>query len=963
MLVALFSFTGVMAQTGEPAAVLTFPDYNDKGVGSYTAEWTATVDGQVWTINGFNNNQNGWAFIKAGRKNTEHTATITSPALDVAISDFVISVDQTSLVTSAKVDVLNGEEVVSTVDCTNSFTVGDVDVKVEGAAGNSYRFTIVSGSTSSANGTTVITKVALYAADELEEPEDVTAVSEKFWNFSDFEQGDITETTIIDNLKVIASSTKKVTIDPNDKSLDDISFTQRMKLNGTGASDSRTVQIKVVPNSHITVYGMSPSKNTERTMNLDIPTFGTTVATLVNDGTALGKVEYDYTGEEEVFVYLYSASSGFNLYGVKVEPIQSEEEETSITGENWTFDANPEDVITVTTQGYARNVTGDQVAGLQPVTGWTPAEQTESDPGYVGGIFAYGSENLLNNKVAAPTAAPEGSESPSALGLAAVWSGIAQYTQPIDLEAGSYKFTYTVYNGVNTGAVSKNLFGFIGVDGTEFLSSKSTFTVGEWETVDVTFTLEEPTEGVVSVGFIGAGGSGAAPHLFVDNIAVEKIPEVVVAKEALKAAIEAAQKKADSYIVGENIFQYPESEIQPLNDAIAVAQRVYDNESATVEEVKEATETLNAFVETFAPQFNEPVDGQAYTFTNKVAGIDLSLDGGPKIAETGSAIYLVKQEDGTYAFTADNENYMVYTGTGSNTWSMGLSTTAYGWTITALPDGGYNIVGKNGICGPDNTGDGSALYGNKAANYDKGVWNVAEAETEEPVVTLQGDVNADEKVSVVDVTMTVGFALEKATPSAYEKAAADMDEDGEITVADAAAIVNVIMDFDYEAAAGAKAREASDDHIAVNGASVSLENSNAYVAFQMDITVNGEFNGATLTSRAAAHTLAYNQIAENKYRVLVLSNSNEAIAGNSGELINFDVTGDYELSNIRFVDRSANSLFLNIGGETTGIDTVHSLQAEGEGIYTLSGMRVNTLQKGVNIVRKADGTTVKVLVK
>ena len=54
---------------------------------------------------------------------------------------------------------------------------------------------------------------------------------------------------------------------------------------------------------------------------------------------------------------------------------------------------------------------------------------------------------------------------------------------------------------------------------------------------------------------------------------------------------------------------------------------------------------------------------------------------------------------------------------------------------------------------------------------------------------------------------------------------------------------------------------------------------------------------------------------------------------------------------------------LYISNTATGIGSVRALEAGAEGIYTLGGVKVNALQKGVNIVRKADGTTVKVLVK
>ena len=60
-----------------------------------------------------------------------------------------------------------------------------------------------------------------------------------------------------------------------------------------------------------------------------------------------------------------------------------------------------------------------------------------------------------------------------------------------------------MYNGANTGELQKNLFGFIADDGTEYLSEKMTFEVGEWALVEFPFTLEAETTGKVSVGFVG----------------------------------------------------------------------------------------------------------------------------------------------------------------------------------------------------------------------------------------------------------------------------------------------------------------------------------------------------------------------------------------------------------------------------------------------------------------------------
>ena len=398
---------------------------------------------------------------------------------------------------------------------------------------------------------------------------------------------------------------------------------------------------------------------------------------------------------------------------------------------NWSFDENADDVVTVTTQGYARNIAenSDQITGLQPVTGWTPiAEQTAGDPGFTGGVFAYGSENLLNNKVAAPAAAPEDSESPSALGLSAVWEGIAQYTQEATLPAGDYKFTYTAYNGANTGAVKKNLFGFITEEGTEYLSDQSTFTEGEWNTYEVAFTLDAETKGNISVGFIGAGGSGAAPHLFVDNVTLEKVPGIELALIDLKKAIEAAEAKKATYGVGEGLFQYPESEIEPLAQAITTAQAAYDAAESKAA-VEAATAAINGAVEAFAPAMTAPDPEKKYvlTLTTSEGSFELSTGDGVKIvaAEEGTPVTFVAQEGGTYAIF-DGAKYVNYEG--SNRWTTATTDEAYGWTIAAV-EGGYSITGKNGLLGT-NTSDGNAVnspcYGDKNTGNGNYIWTIAE---------------------------------------------------------------------------------------------------------------------------------------------------------------------------------------------------------------------------------------------
>lgn len=80
---------------------LTFPDYNNKSVSGYTYSWTATKSGQVWTIDNFNNNSNGWSLIKAGRDGKASVASITTQVKDHAVSDVTVTIDG---VTASKIN-------------------------------------------------------------------------------------------------------------------------------------------------------------------------------------------------------------------------------------------------------------------------------------------------------------------------------------------------------------------------------------------------------------------------------------------------------------------------------------------------------------------------------------------------------------------------------------------------------------------------------------------------------------------------------------------------------------------------------------------------------------------------------------------------------------------------------------------------------------------------------------------
>ena len=139
--------------SNESSWTLTFPDYNDKGVGSYTAEWTATVNGQVWSIANFNNNTNGWAYIKCSNKNNSGTATI-STTISGTVAEFVVSASKMGYATGLTLTVANGDTVLTTIN--GSTDAGDQTISIpEAYQGQGYTYTLTFSfdNTSGTNGT------------------------------------------------------------------------------------------------------------------------------------------------------------------------------------------------------------------------------------------------------------------------------------------------------------------------------------------------------------------------------------------------------------------------------------------------------------------------------------------------------------------------------------------------------------------------------------------------------------------------------------------------------------------------------------------------------------------------------------------------------------------------------------------------------------------------------------------
>ena len=149
------------------------------------------------------------------------------------------------------------------------------------------------------------------------------------WNISDDQfkdLGSLTQTTVVDGLTIYAAEGKNVDIDANNKELEEWTFTHRLKLGGSGTFDegtgdplSRVLAFDVPGNSKITIALQSSSSSEDRVLNLGLSSDSILVQVPAL-GQSISKGEYDYVGDSAT-IYLFSPSSGVNIYLIMVEPL------------------------------------------------------------------------------------------------------------------------------------------------------------------------------------------------------------------------------------------------------------------------------------------------------------------------------------------------------------------------------------------------------------------------------------------------------------------------------------------------------------------------------------------------------------------------------------------------------------------------------------------------------------------
>ncbi len=332
---------------------------------------------------------------------------------------------------------------------------------------------------------------------------------------------------------------------------------------------------------------------------------------------------------------------------------------------NADFETDDNIAVGVVTYDYDAANNGTSFSGLQPVTGWYFPTNGNARSG---ATYTYGGGSFLGGTAYTAPEVGASDGDTKALGLLSVWSGQAQYIQPVTLPAGAYELSFNVYNAGGTGSLSNNLMG-VTVGSTNYYATNNSYAENTWTAERVSFSLKEETTCIFSAGVVFGGGGGSAPHLFVDAFNLTKL---AVDKVELEAAIDNATS-IDGVIDDEG-----------LTNALTAANTLYDDAAATQEQVDAAVVALNSAISSALASDSNKTNIPTTLFVSSPSFEDgkgnwqwySANDTGIK---ENINQYVTEGIDGAYLF---------------NTWDESTTEKYVKQTLTNLPTGYYTLTGS-----------------------------------------------------------------------------------------------------------------------------------------------------------------------------------------------------------------------------------------------------------------------------
>ena len=308
----------------------------------------------------------------------------------------------------------------------------------------------------------------------------------------------------------------------------------------------------------------------------------------------------------------------------------------------------------VCTYAKDKDANSTPYSGMQPIPSWTP-NAPDAD-GIASGLFAVGSGETAwlgakGKGFVPPATKANGETQGNVFGLVSCWEATAYYSQQVTLPAGSYTITIPTYNSAGgTTAIAKNLCGFIGDNGEEYLAETTVFPINKWTKETIKFTLEEETSGIISIGYTASNNvSGSMPHLFIDEFTLtfNGVTDVNPSLVALRGAITNAKNTLQIDDPYERALQ------TELEKAINDGQKLVDAQSADVESNTAAATSINNIIRSIRTSIDKYaklhafIEGEMTDAINRYNGTHDMQDFAGQLASDKSE-YLANYESGTY---------------------------------------------------------------------------------------------------------------------------------------------------------------------------------------------------------------------------------------------------------------------------------------------------------------------------
>ena len=241
---------------------------------------------------------------------------------------------------------------------------------------------------------------------------------------------------------------------------------------------------------------------------------------------------------------------------------------------------------------------------------------------------------------------------------------------------------------------------------------------------------------------------------------------------------------------------------------------------------------------------------------------------------------------------------------------------------------------------------------------------------------VRGHITGGDEITINDIQALTNIIANRQEAQ-QDLDRCDVDGNGRITVTDIIWLQYYWAFGEWpDAAAAARGTSASDNSISMEATqngnvtrlAINLSNSDTFRAFQigLQLPAGATVVGHSLGNRVESGWLMHSNTEDNSVRFMTIADKNQAFSGSEGSVLYVDIenlNGNVELTEAYFTDLNLMEADLLSSGNTTGIlDRItQSIDNAGHQLYNLGGRVMNSLRKGINIIRNSDGSTQKVV--